>query len=437
MKKMLVRFIFGVGVIVYSSNIVSADWVQVNVPWGDSSIYKAIYSLAARGSTVFAGTDSGVFLSTNDGSSWTSVANSGFTNTIVSAFTVSDSTIVAGTSKGGVFLSNNNDTSWTAVDSGLPNTFMGMGMWGHPAIAKPSVSSLLMYGNTILAGTSRGGVFRSIINNETNWIAVNSGLTDIMYDITSLAACGNAVFAGTLRSGIYLSTDNGTSWSAVNSGLTNNLINSLAVSGSNIFAGTRGGVFLSSNNGTSWGAANSGLANNYIQSLAVSGSNIFAAINGGFYLSTSNGNSWEAFDAGLPGFPGPPYVYIQSIAVSDSNIFAAINYNKIWRRSLSEISSVNTIKPQHELSKQVTLKILSSSRTNRYVTIEFSLPNSQKVLAKIYNLSGHEIASLVNENPGQGSGRFHWNTRNVAPGCYTVRIQAGSNIYTKSIAIFQ
>ena len=57
-------------------------------------------------------------------------------------------------------------------------------------------------------------------------------------------------------------------------------ITSLAISGSNIFAGTLGGgVFLSPNNGTSWTAVNTGLTDTYISSVAISGRNIFAGIN--------------------------------------------------------------------------------------------------------------------------------------------------------------
>ena len=90
-------------------------------------------------------------------------------------------------------------------------------------------------------------------------------------------------------SSVCLSTNNGTSWTAVNSGLTNTFVQALAVSGTNIFAGTfvgrggmwGGGVFLSTNNGTSWTAVNSGLTNTAINAFAVSGTNLFAGTYGG------------------------------------------------------------------------------------------------------------------------------------------------------------
>ena len=65
--------------------------------------------------------------------------------------------------------------------------------------------------------------------------------------ITSIAVSGSNIFAGTFGGGVFLSTNNGTSWSEVNNGLTNQQVTALTISGNDIFAGTNGGgVFLSS-----------------------------------------------------------------------------------------------------------------------------------------------------------------------------------------------
>jgi hypothetical protein len=44
-------------------------------------------------------------------------------------------------------------------------------------------------------------------------------------------------------------------------------VNCVAISGTNIFAGTKGGIFLSTNNGSSWTAVNNGLTSYTILSL--------------------------------------------------------------------------------------------------------------------------------------------------------------------------
>jgi hypothetical protein len=134
-------------------------------------------------------------------------------------------------------------------------------------------------------------------------------------EITSLAVSGSNIFAGANSSGVYLSTNNGVNWAAVNTGITGQYVKTLAVLGTNIFAGTySGGVFLSTNNGTSWTSV--GLTNRAIWSFAVSGTNIFAGTynTGGLYLSTNNGTTWT--EVGLTGLP------VWSLTISGSTIFA-------------------------------------------------------------------------------------------------------------------
>jgi hypothetical protein len=140
-----------------------------------------------------------------------------------------------------------------------------------------------------------------------------------------LVACGGG--------GVFLSTNNGASWTAVNNGLTSQYVESLTVSGSNLFAGTYGGVFLSTNNGASWTAVNTGLTNLTVRSLTVSGTNLFAGTNGGgVFFSANNGASWTAVNAGLTGFVNR---IINSLQVSGSNLFAG-TYGGTWSRPLSE-----------------------------------------------------------------------------------------------------
>ena len=279
-----------------SQATIQAQWVQTNGPLGGP-----VHSIVISGTNIFAGTDGGgVYLSNNNGTSWTSV-NSGLTNNYVYSFAISGTNLFAGT-VGGVFLSTNNGSSWTAVDSGLTNTFV----W-----------SLVILGTNIFAGTNGGGVFRST-NNGASWSAANIGLTGS--SILALAVSGNNIFAGTDGNGIFLSTNNGATWTVMNNGLTDNSIHALAVSGNNIFAGTNGGgVFLSTNNGASWTAMNSGLYETHIWSLVVSGTNLFAGsflYFGGVFLSTDNGTSWTPVNSGLSNTD------VQSLAVSSTNIFA-------------------------------------------------------------------------------------------------------------------
>ena len=83
---------------------------------------------------------------------------------------------------------------------------------------------------------------------EVDWTAVNSGLVsahDHADDVGSIVMSGANVFAGTLG-GIYLSTNSGTSWKMLDGGGWFQCSDqTLALSGTNLFAGSNGSGSLS------------------------------------------------------------------------------------------------------------------------------------------------------------------------------------------------
>lgn len=315
MKAKNIFFYFLINLLL-STGITQAQWIQTNNYELSNS---GVSSFAVSGTNLFAGTNWGVFLSTNNGTSWTAV-NTGLPYTynvyVFNALAVSGTNIFAGTYQRGVFLSTNNGTNWLNV--GLENTY---------------VLALAVSGTNLFSGTFGDGVFLST-NNGTNWTAASNGLTDTR--VFALAISGTNLFAGT-SSGVYLSTDNGTSWTAASTGLTNTYVNALQVSGTNLFAGTMQGVFLSTNNGTSWTADNTGLTINGVYAFALNGTNLFAGtisngVIGGVLLSTNNGASWTKVATDLP----TPYSYISALAISGTNLFAGTVVG-VWRRPLEEM----------------------------------------------------------------------------------------------------
>jgi hypothetical protein len=94
-----------------------------------------VWDLAVSGTNLFAATyGGGVFLSTNNGTSWT---EAGLTNYSVLSLAVSGANLFAVIGDGGVCLSTNNGKSWTAVNTGLTN---------------PTVHALAVSGTNLFAG---------------------------------------------------------------------------------------------------------------------------------------------------------------------------------------------------------------------------------------------------------------------------------------------
>ena len=138
--------------------------------------------------------------------------------------------------------------------------------------------------------------------------------------VNTLAISDSNIFAGTEGDGIFVSTDNGENWIDRNEGLQNKVIHTIFINGKTIYAGTESGVSISTNNGKSWDAINSGLSGLGVWSFAISNfmgdSTIFAGTWSGIYRSTNKGTNWEA--AGLS-----TTMPVNSIIAHDNFIFAA------------------------------------------------------------------------------------------------------------------
>ncbi len=63
---------------------------------------------------------------------------------------------------------------------------------------------------------------------------------------------------------------------------------------------------------------------------------------------------------------------------------------------------------------------------NPSTTINFTIPNSEFVTLKIYNILGSEVVTLVNENLSAGSYRFNFNAQGLASGIYLYELNAGN-----------
>ena len=146
---------------------------------------------------LFAGTDYGVLVSSDHGTTWDD-ANSGLIDYNVTSFALSDSNLFAGTGDG-VFLSTNNGSNWRQVSKGLPKDF-------YDTTHYVSINNLCVYhdktGKTYLFATHLGHDYTSIYlstNDGANWttIYLNWGA------VNALAVSSEYLYAGTNGWGVW------------------------------------------------------------------------------------------------------------------------------------------------------------------------------------------------------------------------------------------
>ena len=320
---------------VFLSTNDGASWTPINSGF---PVATSVMCLAASGPNLFAGTDNGLFLSTNNGASWTAV-NSGLAageplfpgdapKPYIRRLAVMGTKIFAA-ANAGVFLSTNNGASWTAVSSGLP--------------AGAYVNCFAVSGANLLAGIwnelpddEHAGIFRSTDNGKS-WAAVNSGLTD--RSVLALAASGANLVAGIYDGGVFISKNNGKKWKAANFGLTASAIGHLAVKGLDLFAAGDGKVFLSTDDGARWTTVRSRFTGKSIN-LVVRGANLFAVVQDlgyrfGVFRSADGGASWTPVNSGLPEEPMCTYFGLfasgpKLFAGTGEGIFLSINNGNSW-----------------------------------------------------------------------------------------------------------
>jgi hypothetical protein len=306
----LKKLLLSTGFLLLTVVSVEAQWVRMNGP-GTGKI--SITCFVAKGMNLFAGTEArfagiadGVFLTTNNGTTWTP-ENDGLLNTGIRALATIDTSLFAGTGSGGIYLSNNDGTNWATLNTSF------------------NISAIAISGTNLFIGATCSGIYLST-DDGRHWTP--AGLDNKC--IISLAAIGSNLFAGTYGDGAYLSTDNGTNWTTMNSGLAYQNVSTFATIGTDIFAGTDHGVYRSTDKGTNWTAVNSGLPSEHVNALLVHDKSIFAATNSSVFISTDNGSSWVGASTGLT------ELSIKTLTAFGPYLFAGAATTGVWRRLLSD-----------------------------------------------------------------------------------------------------
>ena len=417
MKKISYSLIFVL--IVHCTLIIDncmCQWVQKSNGMGTN---KTVWSFAVSGNNIFAGTDAGVYLSTNNGELWSLTS---LNNQSGNVLLINGNNIYTGTGQG-VFLSTNNGQNWTHL--GLNNN-----VWG-----------LAINGSNIFAGTIYGyGVYRST-NNGLNWAQTSLNTAQI----SSLVISGNDIFAGDWAScSVFRSTDNGNNWTQISlGGSATEVVACLAVNVNNFFAGTiNGGVFRSTNYGLNWVVTS--LNSVCVVSLTRSNSYIFAGADsyGEVFISSDNGESWILKKQGMSNCS------VWSLATSSQYIFAGTD-SSVWRRDLSEIIGIQNI--SSEIPSGFVLYQNYPNPFNPSTKIKFDvaqhtpypLSRGENVTLKIYDITGREITTLVNKQLNPGTYEVTFDARqpglgsNLPSGVYFYKLTAENFTNTKKLILLK
>jgi hypothetical protein len=275
--------------------IAKGQWVQCTSPSFQ------VNSLAVKDTNLFLATyDSGVYISQDYGTTWSS-RNNGLIFNNISHFAVNDSFIWAVQNNGiwnsYISVTSNDGLSWVSnpfsktyflraseqhlmsIEYSGPNSGLSINVsnlnyspnyfyfWGEDNQRFIAVCEDVLYVASISTLNGFSIVKWDTVNSEWKSSFINSTIKDLI-------AIDSKVYAVTID-GIYSQSVNDTNWSLFVSDTT--LTGSLIKYGNKLIAATKNGVSYCNLDGTSWNVINSGMQNKKVNSLAINGMYLFAS----------------------------------------------------------------------------------------------------------------------------------------------------------------
>ncbi len=408
---------------IYKSSDAGNSWVNSAQGLAPASSAR---SLVSKGQYVFAGMrEDGIYRSPDNGDSWkkTDTGNVNLKNAIVFTMKVKNNALIAGTNKG-MFRSTNNGNTWATITDGFPS--------GATYFA---VFSITISGNNLVAAVQldapsfQSGIYYST-NDGLSWTLSNLSMGSVnAVGSNGLGTCLTVVSTIGTQNGLYRSTDNGITW--VSNIFYFNYPDIFQIFGlgdkwlqSKTFSSSR-----SIDNGYTWFSSEvpGGSMFSFVQ---VGENNVFAGNTQGVSRTMDWGASWEIVSTGLP-----TVIDVEGLCANDRFLFAGTSDHAVWRRPLSDfgLTAVNgnfiVIPTEYSLSQNFP------NPFNPKTIINYQCPANAHVELKIYDILGQVVETLVDENKNSGSYSVQFDGSNFSSGIYFYKLSAGNFVDTKRMIL--
>jgi uncharacterized repeat protein (TIGR02543 family) len=340
------------GVLVHTPLVKAADanaWKQLPMYDGGVSILAVD---PVHSSTLYATTAEGLFRSKDSGATWAAINGkfssepsttgnvSNFSN--MTCFAISQespSTMFAGTNEG-LFRTVDGGTTWTACGIIPAQT-------EQPSVTSVAIDPLTP--TTLYVSTDGNGVFRSV-NNGGSWKDINSELTrnQICWQIAVDPKTPTTVYAIT-QSYVCRSMNSGATWKAVGKDFTLASASYVAIDPLTpttmyvigyVNRFTKHVILRSVDGGATWKALSLDLTGLDYLTLAMSPENpsrLYVRANSHIFLSTNKGDTWKAIEAGLTNktpnsLVVDPRLSTTLYAGTNSGLFRSTNSGATWKK---------------------------------------------------------------------------------------------------------
>ena len=444
---------------VYRSDDDGATWAEADLQARPGFAYSL--SVAPNGDVIAPTFYRGVFRSTDGGVTW-QATNRGFTNANVTALGFDrQGNLLVGTQAGApdnLFRRNAEAGTWEGMDGGAASAFQIYGIegvstgvilmmsnsgvhrstdsgitWTRVAgFTQTTYSAVETATGDLLVGTFNQGIARSTDNGEA-WAFVASPLVRTRKLVRApdgtLYGILDNISDRTIEAGIIRSTDDGLTWAYANDGFA-----TVPGRGQSLAVDQEGRVYASfmdspgpwrtDDGGTTWTEVKAGLTSSTVQLIVDANSNVYSAQqDGSIYVTADGGATWTAVTT------TPTGRYPSALAFGpDRELYIGSSGRGVYRSS----NAVSVEGDAAESSLELTAfpnPIASAT------TLRFTLQDPSEVKVSVFDVTGREVAGVVERAFAAGSHELTWQPDGLASGVYVVRVDAGAASITRRIAV--
>lgn len=307
--------------------------------------------------------------------------------------------------------------------------------WSTPYVMAPGTPSTMYYGTYRLWKST---------NAADSWSSISSDLTNGdqgagFGTITTIAVAPSdtdVILVGTDDSNVWITTNDGGTWNNVSGSLPNRWVTRVAFDPVDAdicyatFSGLRwdddiSHIYRSANGGASWTDISNNLPDSPINCMLVNPLDpamLFVGSDVGVYYSANTGGTWQLLGSGLPAVS----TYDLIMHVPTNTLYAGTHARSIWSLDLDPATAVvsNDLPP----SPAAVRLAAAPNPFNPATTIRFNLAAPGRIDLAVYDLGGRLVRNLAAGRVSSGEQRFEWDGRSdsgreVASGTYFARLK--------------
>ena len=157
-------------------------------------------------------------------------------------------------------------------------------------------------------------------------------------------------------------------------------------------------------------------------------------------MSIDNGATWSVIVDSIPNTE----TYSWVVTAQDSSNECLIRISNVANGDIYDVSdatfTIDIISDvNNELNNIPTEFSLAQNYPNPFnpsTTIKYAVPQTSNINIKVYDMTGQEVASLVNEMKEAGTYEIKFDARNLASGIYIYRMIADNFTSVRELGIF-